>query len=168
MTILHKRVVLPLLAATVVAALAEPSVAAGTVVEVKLWDSGAAAPMVQDLGMGMGVTAGKMAKAGMKIKMAHTTVKAGEVTFRVTNTSNDVVHEMIVVPIKNAETQLPYNVDQNQIDEDAAHHLGEVSELDPGKTGALTLTLTPGKYALLCDVPGHYMNGMWTVLTVTK
>lgn len=168
MSPMHKRAVFSLLAATALAAVAGPSLAASTVVEVELWDSGASAPMMQGIGIGMGVTADKMAKASMKIKLARSTVKAGEVTFRVTNTSKETVHEMVVVPIKNVETPLPYNADQEQIDEDAARHLGEVAELDPGQSGALTLKLAPGKYALLCDVPGHYMNGMWVVLTVTK
>ena len=36
--------------------------------------------------------------------------------------------------------------------------LGEVSELDPGKSGTLTLTIKPGKYLLVCNVPGHYVR----------
>ena len=38
-------------------------------------------------------------------------------------------------------TPLPFVAADNRVDEDAAGHLGEVSELDPGKSGALTLTL---------------------------
>ena len=44
--------------------------------------------------------------------------------------------------------------------------LGEVSELDPGKSGTLTLKLDPGTYMLFCNIPGHYMAGMWTTVTV--
>jgi uncharacterized cupredoxin-like copper-binding protein len=50
--------------------------------------------------------------------------------------------------------------------EEAAGHLGEVAELDPGAGGSLTLTLPPGKYVLACNLPGHFDSGMWTVLTV--
>jgi uncharacterized cupredoxin-like copper-binding protein len=52
------------------------------------------------------------------------------------------------------------------VDEDAAGHLGEVSELDPGASGTLTIDLKPGKYVLFCNLPAHFMNGMWTEITV--
>jgi uncharacterized cupredoxin-like copper-binding protein len=52
------------------------------------------------------------------------------------------------------------------VNEDAAGHLGEVSELDPGQSGSLSMKLDPGTYMLFCNVPGHYMAGMWTTITV--
>ena len=55
---------------------------------------------------------------------------------------------------------------RQQGNEDAAGHLGEVSELDPGKSGSLSMKLDPGTYMLLCNVAGHYMAGMWTTITV--
>jgi len=45
---------------------------------------------------------------------------------------------------------------------------GEVPELDPGKSGTLSVSLQPGTYLLLCNQPGHYEAGMWTVFTVTN
>jgi uncharacterized cupredoxin-like copper-binding protein len=74
---------------------------------------------------------------------------------------------MIVVPVPSAGQPLPYVAAEDRIDEDAAGHLGEVSELDPGKSGSLTLDLTPGKYLVLCNIPHHFMAGMWKLLTVT-
>ena len=61
---------------------------------------------------------------------------------------------------------LPYIAAESEVDEDGIGDLGEVSELEPGKSGSLTLNLRPGKYVLFCNVPGHYMGGMWTLLTV--
>jgi uncharacterized cupredoxin-like copper-binding protein len=52
------------------------------------------------------------------------------------------------------------------VDEERAGHLGEVSELEPGKTGALRLDLKPGNYLLFCNIPGHFMAGMWTSFTI--
>ena len=46
--------------------------------------------------------------------------------------------------------------------------MGEVSELDPGKSGSLTVTLNPGKYLLICNDPGHYVSGMWAEFDVTQ
>lgn len=45
---------------------------------------------------------------------------------------------------------------ENRVDEDKAGDKGEVSELDPGKSGTLTVELKAGKYLLICNVPGHY------------
>ena len=45
-------------------------------------------------------------------------------------------------------------------------HLGEVADLEPGKKGKLTLTLTPGRYIVCCNIAGHDALGMWTLLTV--
>jgi uncharacterized cupredoxin-like copper-binding protein len=107
-----------------------------------------------------------MSKAPMMITAQPATVKAGKVTFKVTNMSKDLIHEMIVAPLGKATTQLPYKTTDESVDEDAAGSLGEVEEREPGKAGDLTVDLKPGKYILFCNVPGHYMAGMWTVLTV--
>jgi uncharacterized cupredoxin-like copper-binding protein len=37
----------------------------------------------------------------------------------------------------------------------------------PGASGWLTITLAPGQYELVCNLPGHYTAGMHTQLTVT-
>jgi uncharacterized cupredoxin-like copper-binding protein len=148
-------------------ALAGPAHAAGSVVEVTLWDKGA--DSVADVGHGMamdGSTAGKPGRTSMGISATPAVVKAGEVTFEVTNTSKDLVHETILVPAPARGEPVPYDGQKGLIDEDAAGHLGEVSELEPGKSGALRLDLKPGRYALICNVPGHYTAGMWTIVTV--
>jgi uncharacterized cupredoxin-like copper-binding protein len=54
---------------------------------------------------------------------------------------------------------VPYDEQKGLIDEDAAGHPGEVSEFEPGKAGALRLSLKPGRYALICNVPGPSPDG---------
>jgi len=147
----------------VVGGAAAPSLAAGTTVQVLLWDKGADMPMA--MGRGMGMHGNMMASMG--IDAAPNTAKAGEVTFRAVNKSKDLVHEMVVSPVPDGNKPLPYNESEGKVDEDAAGHLGEVAELEPGQSGALTLTMKPGKYILYCNVAGHYMAGMWTLFTVT-
>jgi uncharacterized cupredoxin-like copper-binding protein len=137
--------------------------AAGTRIVVKLTDKGAAMAMPEGCGMGMG---GDMAKATMGIVAAPATARAGKVTFDVTNASSDMVHEMLIAPVRDTSKPLRFIADERRVDEEASGDLGEVSELDPGQSGALTLTLRPGTYILFCNVPGHYMAGMWTLLTV--
>jgi len=137
---------------------------AQSTLNVTLWDKGADAEMKMDMGMGM---TGDHTMSNMGLKLSQPSVKAGEVTFKVTNTSKDQIHEMIVVPYP-ASGKLAYSDKDAKFDEDAAKAMGEVSELDPGKAGSLTLHLAPGKYVLTCNVANHFANGMWTTLTVTE
>jgi len=125
-------------------------------------------PLTSDLpnNLGMAMSGGDMSKAMMGVFAVPSTVPAGEVTFTATNRSTDTIHEMILIKVTDPKKPLPYLAVDNKIDEDAAGQLGEVSELDPSKSGSLTMKLDPGTYMLLCNVPGHYMAGMWTTITV--
>ena len=73
---------------------------------------------------------------------------------------------MIVMFLADPKKPLPYIDAENRVDEDKAGDKGEVSELDPGKSGSLTVDLKAGKYLLICNVPGHYGAGMWAEFTV--
>jgi len=139
---------------------------AATVVKVDLWDKGAA--MTMATGLAYGTPGLDMSKATMGIKASPATASAGVVTFKVTNTSKDTVHEMIVMYMADPTKPLPYIDAENRVDEDKAGDKGEVSELDPGQSGSLTVALKPGKYLLICNVPGHFASGMWTEFEVTK
>jgi len=114
----------------------------------------------------MGNHGSEMPMSPMGITVSTRTVKAGKVTFSVTNSSEVMEHEMVVSPIKDENANLPYNNASQIVDEGAAGNLGEVEELDPGKRGSLTIELKPGNYVLYCNIAGHYALGMWTLLTV--
>jgi uncharacterized cupredoxin-like copper-binding protein len=137
---------------------------AATRVQVSLWDKGASAEM--PTGLAYGTPGLDQSKATMGIKTDPSEVKAGKVTFRVKNTSKDTIHEMIVLYLAEPGKPLPYVQAENRVDEEKAGDRGEVSELDPGKSGKLTIELKPGKYLLICNVPGHFAAGMWSELTV--
>lgn len=143
---------------------------ADATIKVSLWDKGPESLVMDDAHMKMmGMMDMKMASMGMMgIKLDTTSVAAGKVTFDVSNDSKDIIHEMIVSPVPEGVTELPYLTDENRVDEEKAGHLGEVSELDPGKTGSLTVDLKPGTYIVYCNIPGHFVDGMWTTLTVTQ
>jgi uncharacterized cupredoxin-like copper-binding protein len=150
---------------------ATAGIAAETTVQVVLGDKGPDSVMMDPMpmmGMGKGMSGGDTTMAMMSITLDQTEVPAGKVTFVVVNGSKDIIHEMLVSPIPSGDAALPYVADENRIDEEKAGHLGEVSELEPGKSGELTVDLTPGKYILFCNIPGHFMNGMWAVLTVKE
>ena len=146
--------------------LAGPAFADSTI-KAELWDRGGMMDMSKNMGMGMGMgMGGNMKMAIMGITVDKATVPAGKVTFDVKNISKETVHEMLVSPIKGADVTLPFIANENRVDEEASGDLGEVSELDPGKSGSLTLDHKPGLYALFCNVPGHFTAGMWTTIEV--
>ena len=148
------------------AAFAAQTSTTGATITVTLWDKGPDSATPDDAHpMGFGTKGADMTMAMLGVKADVDTVPAGNVTFNVTNGSKDIVHEMLVSPLP-ADSNLPYVAADYKVDEEAAGHLGEVAELEPGKTGSLTLDLKPGKYILFCNIPAHFMNGMWTVITV--
>ena len=44
--------------------------------------------------------------------------------------------------------------------------VGETQELQPNASKSIQLTLAPGNYLLVCNVPGHYAAGMVLAFTV--
>lgn len=141
----------------------QPALAADAIVKVTLNDTSPDINLDLKLGMGM---KGDMTKATMSIKAEPDTIAPGVVTFQVVNASKTTIHEMILSPAADLTKPLPFNANENRVDEEKAEHLGEVSELEVGKTGALTVTLKPGTYLIYCNIPGHYMSAMWTTITV--
>ena len=52
--------------------------------------------------------------------------------------------------------------------EERLRGIKELGDLEPGKSGALTMTLKPGHYVLFCNEPGHFKAGMYAELVVTR
>lgn len=90
-------------------------------------------------------------------------VAAGDLTLQVHN-RGPVAHELIVVRSDHA---LPMRSDGLTVDEDAVER-SERGALEPVGPGVheLTVHLDPGRYILFCNMQGHYLGGMHTVLTV--
>ncbi|MGA7308838.1 MAG: sulfocyanin-like copper-binding protein [Pseudolabrys sp.] len=123
--------------------------------------------MGQGYGPGYGMM-GRGMMGGMSVRTNVASVKAGKVTFDVTNLSRSIVHEMIVVAVENPNAPLPYDYNTGQIPEKQVKMLGETEEMQPNAEKTIAIDLKPGAYLLICNVPGHYAAGMWTPLTVTQ
>lgn len=54
------------------------------------------------------------------------------------------------------------------VDEVATGRTAQVAELKPHGSGAVTVEVKPGTYILFCNIAGHYVMGMWTLVTVTE
>jgi uncharacterized cupredoxin-like copper-binding protein len=151
--------------AVVFAALMATTAYAETVVKVTLIDKAGTADLSKSMGLGMGMKA-DMKTAKMGININPRAVPHGNVRFNVTNLASNLVHEVIVARISDENQLLPYDQSRNKVDVEGIQTLGSVAEIDPSKSASLTLELKPGKYLLYCNVAGHYMAGMWTVIEV--
>ena len=95
------------------------------------------------------------------------TIKAGQITFHVTNTDTSDTHEFVIFKTDLAPGQLPLD-SSNNVDETAQGltKIDEIPDMAPGDVKDLTVTLDPGNYVALCNLPGHYEAGMFTGFTV--
>jgi uncharacterized cupredoxin-like copper-binding protein len=55
-------------------------------------------------------------------------------------------------------------VDEEKLDIEAKE-IGEIPDVEAGKSKSNTFELTPGKYVMFCNIPGHYAQGMYGSLT---
>jgi uncharacterized cupredoxin-like copper-binding protein len=96
-----------------------------------------------------------------KIAVSPKSAAHGKVTFTVKNAGR-FEHEMVVIKTSAKASKL--KVSGKAASEKGA--VGEVADIAAGKSTKLTLTLAKGHYALICNLPGHYKNGMRTDFTV--
>jgi len=99
------------------------------------------------------------------IKLDHAKVKQGKITFQVVNDSMTEKHEMVIIS-KPAGT-MPYDAKTKRVVEKKVKSFGEVSDLKTGAKGNLSVNLKAGDYVLICNIPGHFMDGMHVDFTVT-
>lgn len=84
---------------------------------------------------------------------------SGKVRFVVTNIGK-VEHEFVVLKAsKPAGNLLGGDHGPNRADESGA--VGEIGGIPAGQARTLNLTLKPGHYALICNLPGHYKTGQF-------
>lgn len=136
----------------------------GAVVDLTAVDMGGRAMM----GGTGGWTGGRMVLRSDRLD-----VPAGAVSLRLTNIGS-VDHEVVVLPVAEGQRIGGRDVSADgRVDE--SDSLGEASRTDgpgagdgiaPGTTGWVTLDLVPGRYELVCNLPGHYAAGMDALLVV--
>jgi uncharacterized cupredoxin-like copper-binding protein len=101
------------------------------------------------------------------ITPGETSAAAGEVTFDVKNDAAQT-HEFVVFRTDLAEAELPTNEDGDVDEEGAGVELvDELEDITAGSSKSLTVNLTAGNYVLICNLPGHYRQGMHASFTVS-
>ena len=138
---------------------------AGALVDVTLVDMGGR--------MGGQMMSGRRGMGVARVFASPGVVAAGTVSLRVVN-QGAATHELVVLPLLagQAAGTRPVGAD-GRVDEIGS--LGEASRscsagegdgIVAGAMGWVTLTLRPGRYELMCNLPGHYTAGMYTELDV--
>ena len=95
-----------------------------------------------------------------------TSVPADEVMFDLTNVG-DEVHELIVIKSDMDTAALPPSAARGEVDEAAiGEFIGAVEDVQTGTMKTGTMTLSPGRYILLCNLTDHYARGMVSTLQV--
>jgi len=104
-----------------------------------------------------------------KIAAGSTTIEHGKQSLRITN-AGTIPHELLVFrPAAGTDPKgLPVSSD-GDINEDGpvATKISHGDNIDPGKSQTRTVDFsTPGPYVLVCNIAGHYKQGMAEIVTV--
>ena len=102
-----------------------------------------------------------------QVQPAETSAAAGELTFDITNDAEQT-HEFVIFKTDLAPDALPLNAD-GDVDEEGegVEHIDEIEDITAGSTQSLTVTLDAANYVFICNLPGHYQQGMHAAFTVT-
>lgn len=100
----------------------------------------------------------------------NTAAHAGPTTIEAPN-EGSVEHELVVFKTNMDPAKLPTEagggVDEEKMDKIAVS-AGEIPDVEAGETKSAQFELTPGRYVIFCNLPGHYASGMYGTLTVAK
>ena len=107
-----------------------------------------------------------------EIEAEVTSVPAGELRLTTTN-GGSIGHDLVVIKTDLPLDELPTRED-GSVDEDSVEVVGRVPTVEPGEFERATLSLSPGPYALVCNIVdaqggenrSHYQLGMHIALTV--
>jgi uncharacterized cupredoxin-like copper-binding protein len=98
------------------------------------------------------------------IDLGATSAPAGPVTFDITN-GGATVHEFEVLRTDTGADALPVDSGVVQTSADGIEIVDEVEEIAPGTSAGLSVELQAGTYVVICNVSGHYEQGMFTSFT---
>jgi uncharacterized cupredoxin-like copper-binding protein len=118
----------------------------------------AAAPAALD------ASSGKVTVTSTEFRFSAPQIDArpGKLTLTLDN-AGSIVHELVLLKSSAAPGSLKVAAN-GRVSE--ATSVGEVSELKSHATNSTTFDLKPGRYIYVCNLPGHYANGMHGLLVV--
>jgi uncharacterized cupredoxin-like copper-binding protein len=119
------------------------------------------------------VSLGESSSSTMFIDLSQPYAPQGKVSFLITNDGTED-HEFVVLKTDQPADSFPitgFEGEPNRFDEDAKGltNVGETGDpaMKPGDQKMLTIDMAPGHYAVVCNLNGHYANGMHQDFWVT-
>ena len=95
-------------------------------------------------------------------------MRAGKTTFTISNFGT-VPHELLIFKSNLALAAYPRGKAGNIIEDGPGISLlSDGENIDPSGAQTRTVDLKPGTYLFVCNIPGHFKQGMFQVVTVTK
>ena len=99
------------------------------------------------------------------VAVSPSSIAAGDVSFTITN-NGPSTHEFVIVKSDADPGSLEVG-DDGTVPEDSLDVVDEQEEIAPNTAPTLATNLEAGSYILMCNIAGHYANGMHTGFTVT-
>ena len=99
------------------------------------------------------------------IRVGQNHVPPGQVTFQVTN-KGPAEHELVIVQTDLKEGNLPTSGGKVDMSSSKVTKIVDHPKVAKGTSYSITQNLQPGHYVLICNLPGHYLQGMHASLTV--
>jgi uncharacterized cupredoxin-like copper-binding protein len=124
-----------------------------------------AAACAGDEGSGGGGNTVDLSLKDFELTVSPDRVSAGDVTFRASN-DGPSTHEFEVFSGADGVDVDSLPVEAGVANTDGLTLIDEVEDITPGATQELTVDLDAGAYALVCNLPAHYEQGMRATFTV--
>ncbi len=100
-----------------------------------------------------------------QIVLSGNSASAGDVTFNITNTASELEHEFVIVKSDLSPSSFPTD-DEGDVPETEVDIVTEQEAIGPGQNATLVANLDAGHYVLMCNLPGHFAQGMHVEFTV--
>jgi uncharacterized cupredoxin-like copper-binding protein len=89
---------------------------------------------------------------------------AGSLTFSATNDGTET-HEIEIFSGDVDPATLP--VEDNVASTEGLRLVDEIEDITPGSSADLTVDLDAGPYVIMCNLPGHFAQGMYSTFEVS-
>jgi caa(3)-type oxidase subunit IV len=106
-------------------------------------------------------------EVSFKITMSQISAQAGPVTFHIVNGADDMLHEFIFIQSDLPADELPTDEMTGRVQEEAVTIIAAAEDIPPSSSRNITVNLAAGHYVAVCNLPGHYQQGMRIDFNVT-
>ncbi|MFT3894213.1 MAG: sulfocyanin-like copper-binding protein [Anaerolineales bacterium] len=79
-----------------------------------------------------------------------------------------MLHEFIIIQTDLPADELPTDEMTGRVVEDSVTIITAAEDIPPSDSRDLTVNLGAGHYVMVCNLPGHYQQGMHMDFTVTR